>query len=162
MERIDKLAQTFLATADMVTEARKIGFNVDRALNLLRTAKSVLNEAYLKREIRDDLLQHIEQLLQEAHAEIFSVCGEEFTEKWDEIFKRIMKGEKYGEFKIEKMRFAVGLPRDRRWIRVKSLEDEILKEIKEVAEVIETKEGYVICGENLKEALEIMRKHMKK
>ena len=93
MERIDKLAQTFLATADMVTEARKIGFNVDRALNLLRTAKSVLNEAYLKREIRDDLLQHIEQLLQEAHAEIFSVCGEEFTEKWDEIFRRIMKGE---------------------------------------------------------------------
>ncbi len=162
MERIDKLAQTFLATADMITEARKMGFNVDRALNLLRTAKSVLNEAYLKEEIRDLLLQHAEHLLQEVHAEIFSICGEEFTEKWDETFKKIIKGEKYGNFRVEKMRFAVGMPRDKRWIRVKNLEEDILNEIKKVAKVVKTEEGYVICGENLEEALRIMRKFMKK
>ncbi len=162
MERIDKLAQTFLATADMITEARKMGFDVDRALNLLRTAKSVLNEAYLKEEIRDELLQYIEQLLQETHAEIFSKCGEEFTEKWDKVFEKILKGRKYGDFKIERIKFAVGLPRDKRWIRVKNLEKELIDEIKKVAEIIKTEEGYVICGENLEEALEIMRRYMKK
>ncbi len=135
-ESFEILQQKWLACMDMLLELKKNGFSVPRAVEHLRHVKSMINEASLNKAADEEFFARAESLMDEALREVFMFAeplGEEFLEKWDSIFRRIMKGEKYGEFKHGTSVFYPHLPRGNYYVRVKWPENVTPQRLREIA-----------------------------
>ncbi|WP_457555376.1 hypothetical protein [Candidatus Pyrohabitans sp.] len=119
---LETLQQKWLATMDMLVELNREKFRSPRASELLRHARSMINEASLNRAADEAFMVKVERLLEEAQREIFMAAqplGDDFLLRWSDTFDRIEAGERYGEYSLSVSRFYPHLPRARRWVRIK-------------------------------------------
>lgn len=119
---MESIEQTWIVTRRMAGEIKKAGFAVDSAVDMLRSAKSILNECQLNVDSKGKLLPKASALVEDAQRELFSTAeplGPDFTEKWTEELKRALKGEKIGEFKADvSSKFYSNMPKNKEWVRV--------------------------------------------
>jgi len=170
VSRRDMLAQRWLATMDMLVEVLRQGGRAEGVSELLRNAKSLLNDLRSRGTEEPEILMRIEAALDEAQMRIFTSAeqlGSEFLERWTEVFESIRKGGVYREEAPAPARFYPRLPRSGRWARIR-LTDRLtparLLEISRKHGVKVKKHGrehVIIVGEGralknaLREALEI-------
>lgn len=169
---MEHVEQSWVVTERMAKEAKKAGLAIDKAVDLLRSAKAILNECHLNVLTRNELLPKANALIGDAQIEIFSAAeplGSDFTEKWTEELKRALHGEKIGVFMVEgSSKFYPNMPRNKEWVRVaipKSVKDKI-KDIGEQAGVEIRPDGdshVIIIGEkaSIRKALDKMSPHFK-
>ncbi len=118
----------------MAVEARKAGVSLDSAFELLRSAKSILNER--RHEHAEKELPVVEGMLLEAQKEIFlrtEPLGKKFSEKWSRKLKKAAEGEKIGEFSIWKSKFYPAAPKGKKWARISLPRTLRIKELEEIA-----------------------------
>ncbi len=128
-----EIEQAWVATTKMAVEARKAGVSLDNAFELLRSAKSVLNERGHGHAAE---VSRAEEMLAEAQKEIFSkaeLLGKKFSEKWSRALKKAAEGEKIGEFSIWESKFYPAAPKDSRWVRVSLPKTLSIKKLEEIA-----------------------------
>lgn len=126
-----EIEQAWVATTKMAVEARKAGVSLGNAFELLRSAKSVLNE-----HGHAAAAGRAGEMLAEAQKEIFSkaeLLGKKFSEKWSRELKKAAEGEKIGEFSIWESKFYPAAPKDRRWVRVSLPRTLSIKKLEEIA-----------------------------
>ncbi|WP_456475262.1 hypothetical protein [Candidatus Pyrohabitans sp.] len=161
---LETLQQKWLATMDMLVELSREKFRAPRASELLRHARSMINEASLNRAADEHFLLDVERLLEEAQREIFVVAqplGDEFLMRWSGTFKRIDAGESYGEYRFNASRFYPRLPRTRKWVRIKQPSSLTPRRLLEISQSYDVKikrhgKGHLIIvgeGEAIKRAL---------
>jgi len=159
------LQQKWLASIDMLTELNRKGFSVPQASELLRHVKSMISEAMLNRSADQNFFIQADQYMDEAQREIFMAAeplGQEYIEKWDEVFRKIIRGEKYGDFRFNSSQFYPRLPRDDYWVRLRVSDDASPGDLKRISdrngvEIKEHQENHlVVTGEKarVKKALQ--------
>lgn len=159
-----EIEQAWVATTKMAVEARKAGVNLGNAFELLRSAKSVLNERGHGHAA--------EEMLAEAQKEIFSkaeLLGKKFSEKWSRALKKAAEGEKIGEFSIWESKFYPAAPKDRRWVRVSLPRTLSIKKLEEIAKKCrvavepQEKQHVIISGDkdSLRKALDEISPYFK-
>lgn len=172
-ESFEILQQKWVANFDMLIEINKNKFSVPIASELLRNVKSMINEAVINKTAADEFLAVTDSLLDEANREIFSAAeplGSEFTERWEKVFRKIMAGEKYGEYILNSSRFYPHLPRGKYWVRLKQPAGTTPERLREIAREYNVfikrhqKEHIVITGdkEKVKEALRELAVYLKR
>ncbi len=172
-ESFEILQQKWLASFDMLLELKKNKFSVPRASELLRHVRSMINEAALNKAADEKFFAKAENLLDEAQREIFFVAeplGKEFLERWDDVFKKIMAGEKYGEYTFNSSTFYPHLPRGAYWVRLKQPKEATPQRLREIAKACDVlikrhqKEHIIITGnkEKVKKALQELAVYLKK
>jgi hypothetical protein len=146
----ETLQQMWIATMRMAAQLRREGFKIDKAFDLLRNARIILNEHAVDKEVGKVFLPRAAQLIESAQRELFLAAeplGNEFTEGWEGQFKEIMQGKKVGEFAaLRSSTFYASLPRSRNWVRISTsgLPKKKLKEIQRQVEVRPHGEGHVL------------------
>jgi hypothetical protein len=161
---LEILQQKWLATMDMLVELNREKFRSPKASELLRHARSMINEASLNRAADESFLVKVERLLEEAQREIFVAAqplGDEFLLRWSSTFDRIDAGERYGEYSFGVTRFYPHLPRARKWVRIKQPSNLTPRRLLEISHSCDVKikrhgkDHLVIVGEGeaLKRAL---------
>ncbi len=119
---MESVEQNWIVAQRMVDEVKKAGFAVDRAVDLLRSAKTILNECRLDAHARAELSPKASVLIEDAQREIFLAgvpLGADFTEKWTAELKKVLLGEKVGEFTVGgSSKFYSNMPRDKKWVRI--------------------------------------------
>ncbi len=128
--------QVWIGITRMALEAKKAGFNMGRVFAALREAKAMLNECRINPRSRGELLSEIDVLLEEAKQGVFAVAepmGEEFVNRWKAEFKKVLAGEKVGEFPISSSKFIAGMPRDKKWVKIASTKKLAAESIEEIA-----------------------------
>ena len=160
--RIDlrKLNQLWFATLNMYLEAIRKGYDVNVS-NILRDSKSILNELNLNKNLLKEewLMVKVFDMISEAQQKIFMIADNEFLNKWNEIFKRILEGEIIFEERIFKQKFYTGIPRDKRWICTN--DENLAKEAKDFGLSVEKRgDNYIIIGDEslIKDFLKKYRK----
>lgn len=132
---MESIEQSWIVTQRMAGEVKKAGFAVDGAVNLLRSAKAILNECRLDIHARDELLSKASAFIDDAQREIFSAAtplGTDFTEKWTAELKRALMGEKIGEFTVEgSSKFHSNMPRNKEWVRI-AIPESIKKKLESI------------------------------
>jgi len=129
-----EIEQTWIATMKMAVEARKAGVSLDSAFELLRFAKSILNER--RHEHTEKELPVVEGMLLEAQKEIFlraELLGKKFSKKWSNELKKAAEGEKIGEFSIWESKFYPTVPKDKKWARISLPRTLSIKKLEEIA-----------------------------
>lgn len=120
---MDPTEQNWVVIQKMAGEVKKAGLPMGNLVRLLRDAKAVLNECRLDEHSRGELLPRASMLVEEAQREIFSIAGPlgpDFEKKWMEILKRVLKGEKIGEFTVTgSSKFYPNRPKNKDWVRVR-------------------------------------------
>ena len=157
---LKKLNQLWIATFKMYLEAIEKGYDVNVS-DILRDSKSILNELNLNKELLKEewLMVKVLDLINEAQQKIFMIVNDEFSKKWNEIFKRILKGEEIFEEKIFKQKFYTGIPRDRKWFSTN--DENIAKKAMNYGLCVEKRGNvYIIVGEesSIKDFLRRCRK----
>ena len=119
---MEPIEQSWIVTDLMAKEAKKAGLKVDKAVLLLRSSKALLNECHLNPLTRGELLPKATILINDAQKEIFLLAKPlegDFEEKWTDVLKRVLHGEKIGEFIVEgSSKFYPNMPRNSKWARV--------------------------------------------
>lgn len=174
--KLDLLEQLWLVNMKMGTEVRKkSGIELSRAFDLLRSAKSFLNECRLDEEAEPEFLIQADDMIHTAHREIYiagEALGKDFIKGWDDILDRVMRGEKIGEFPMSKPSFQPGMPMGD-WVKIKPPKGLGVKKLKGISKAhglkIEKKgEDYILIGDSrsLQEALkgikEVLQQKVKK
>ncbi len=153
------LNQLWSATVEMYLEAIEKGYEVNVS-DILRNVKSLLNELNLREELQKEewLIVKVFDMINDAQQRIFMKASDRFVKKWDEIFKRILKGEKIYVKKIYRTKFYSGLPRDKKWI-VTSNQEMVKVAMNHGLEIKKLKDKFVIIGNetDLKRLAKIMR-----
>ncbi|MEM2093088.1 MAG: DUF2096 family protein [Candidatus Bathyarchaeia archaeon] len=141
---------------EMVVDLRRKGISIpSNVVNDLRQAKTLIG-ILAADHTRLDTGQKIEQQLQDIEAFLVSEAqgklGSKYVEEWlnrlEEAYRRPFDEE------VEESRFIAGVPRDRRWIRIKTSADLPAETVKALAEktglsVEEQDGGYLlIYGED--------------
>ncbi len=172
---LDALEQLWLAVMKMGTEVRKkTGIELSPAFELLRAAKPFLNECRLDAEAGEqaepEFLVRAEEMIHSAQRDIYLAgesLGKNFIEGWDDVFGRVMRGERIGEFPLSKPSFRPGMPQGN-WVMIKPPKALGAKKLSDIAKAHGLKlekrdEGYILIGndssirEALKEVKEALR-----
>lgn len=164
--------QNWIVAQHMAEEAKMAGLAVDRVMNLLRSAKVLLNECRLDAHARIGLLPRASTLIEDAQRDLFLAAEHletDLTEKWTAELKKVFSGEKVGEFTVTgSSKFYSGMPRDGKWVRIAipiSLKGK-LKDIEDKAGVKIRQDGdshVLIAGEKsaIRKALNAMSPYFK-
>lgn len=173
---LDALEQTWLAVMKMGTEVRKkTGIDLSRSFELLRSAKPLLNECRLDREAgkeaESEFLAQAEDMIHIAQRDIYlagEALGKDFTEHWDDLFGRVMRGERIGEFPISQPSFRPGMPKGK-WVLIKPPKGLGAKKLGEIAKArglaMEKKEeGYILIGNesSISQALKDVKEELRR
>lgn len=170
-ENFKILQQKWLASLDMFLELNKAGFSLPKASEHLRHVKSMISEAMLNRSADYEFFAQADSLMDEAQREIFMAgepLGQDFIERWDKVFKGIMSGEKYGEFRLSSSKFYPHLPRGEYWVRIKQPEEASQRKLREIStrngvDIKEHMEEHILIAgekEDVKRALQEISGYM--
>ncbi len=162
-----ELEQTWLAVMKMGVEAKKMtGVDMAKCFALLRDAKPLLNECRLDEEADPAIMSQATELVMEARRCAMAAgeaIGGEFIRKWQEIFDKVMSGEKIGEFPLSRPSFHPGMPKGK-YVKIAPTSGLDAKTIQGIAGAkglqVQARNGeYILIGdeEKLRDALKEMR-----
>ncbi len=169
---LKKAEQLWAATMDMATQLKKEGVEVD--LSKLKTSRLLLIHCKTDPHLHFEELNEAREIIEGAQVELSIAAeslGQDFISKWEEDIKKVTAGENRYEFSLLSSKFAPGLPRDSKWVRINIAG---LIEVSKMEELVKScgakmerqdDEGYVlITGEkdSVKCVLDAMSKVIKK
>jgi len=138
--------------ADLAADLRKSGESMPAdVMKDLRNAKTMIEILKLDRSRSENLLR-IEEYLNNVESYLVPIAARKFEKKYvDEWMSKIVEAQgSIQSFEREPLkRFPIGIPRDKRWIRIKPSEDIPTEKIKQFSKEIGLnhkiqEDGYVI------------------
>ncbi len=171
--RSENIEQNWLVTMRMALDLKESGQAVDEILELLKSAKTLLNQYLVYENTAPDTLPKAGDLVDRAQSKVFlkaKPLGRTFREKWDSTLKRVVAGEKVENFMVQKSVFYPSMPRNKRWVRIKPPKSLTEKRLSDIArntnvEIMPHEDKHVLIvgdKETLREAVKEISQYMKK